>query len=150
MQTLNLSGTQLPASRFPEPADVYLCDDCGRDLTEHLHPGRAHIWRSLGPARYTCFCGQKYLSGASEWDLLGVWERRQRVLQIIIIAVLTCLPLIAFGMLIHFVLERSSPALLLICYFAILPAAVLFVLFIVGVLLPLLEIGASIVRTRIR
>jgi len=31
-----LSIKQLHASEFPEPADVYVCDKCGRDITSHL------------------------------------------------------------------------------------------------------------------
>ena len=34
---------KLPASRFPEPADVYFCDKCGRDESRYLHQGQAHV-----------------------------------------------------------------------------------------------------------
>jgi hypothetical protein len=37
MQTLDIDGikdgTELPASRFPEFAERYVCDKCGRDIT---------------------------------------------------------------------------------------------------------------------
>src|SRR5262249_61613352 len=42
MRMLNLDRSQLPASKFPEHADVYICDRCGRDITSHHHRGRAH------------------------------------------------------------------------------------------------------------
>ena len=64
MEALNLDqkqvGTkQLRASQFPEPADVYVCDKCGRDITVHLYSGRAHVQILLRPSRYVCRCGQK-------------------------------------------------------------------------------------------
>jgi hypothetical protein len=75
MQALNLDPKQppvvkRPASEFPEAADVYVCDKCGRDMTRHLYRGRAHVRQPLGPVRYFCCCGQDYLSGATEWDYL--------------------------------------------------------------------------------
>jgi len=68
-----------PASDFPERANVYVCDNCGRDITRHFRPGQAHVWRPMGPQRYQCFCGKKYLTGAAEWDHLGCWERSSRI-----------------------------------------------------------------------
>jgi hypothetical protein len=58
----------LPASAFPNRADVYVCDKCGRDITKHLRPGQSHTWAPMGRERYLCLCGQKYLTGAREWD----------------------------------------------------------------------------------
>jgi hypothetical protein len=69
----------LPASAFPNPAMTYVCDNCGRDVTKHLHRGQAHVWQPMGPQRYTCRCGQRWLTGAVEWDHLGDWERRRRI-----------------------------------------------------------------------
>jgi hypothetical protein len=71
MQALDLDPKQAtvikrPASEFPDPADVYLCDKCGGDITAHLHRGRAHVRQPLGPVKYVCRCGQAYLSGATE------------------------------------------------------------------------------------
>lgn len=83
MQELNLDprlhppAIKRPASEFPEPDDVYVCDKCGRDITAHLHRGRAHVRQPLGPVRYVCRCGRAYLSGATEWDYLSDWEKWQ-------------------------------------------------------------------------
>jgi hypothetical protein len=73
------SSKEVPASAFPDPATTYVCDKCGRDITKYLHRGRAHTWQPMGPQRYICRCGQRWLSGAVEWDHLGGWERRRRV-----------------------------------------------------------------------
>lgn len=73
--------TILPASEFPSRADAYFCDNCRRDITRHLHRGRAHVWRQMGPERYRCNCGALYITGAVEWDHLGDWERKRRVSQ---------------------------------------------------------------------
>jgi hypothetical protein len=82
MLSLNLGARPLitlPASAFPNGADVYVCDKCGRDITRHFRPGRAHVWAPMGPERYLCLCGQRYLTGATEWDHLSDWERNRRV-----------------------------------------------------------------------
>jgi hypothetical protein len=73
-----LDATILPASRFPERADEYECDKCGRLVTKHLRAGHAHLEKPIGRERYRCRCGESYLSGAVEWDHLGDWERRRR------------------------------------------------------------------------
>src|SRR5579863_7905493 len=152
METLNLYPIQLPkkelrASEFPEPADVYLCDNCGRDITAHLHCGRAHVSRPLGPSRYVCPCGQKYLSGAVEWDNLSDWEQRHRLVDVWL-AVIVFIALALFSFLVYFAITHRS---IVLCTFL----AVVF-LFSVG-LVPLfmailffpLEIAASLWRTRI-
>lgn len=151
METLNLDrkevGTkQLRASEFPEPADVYVCDKCGRDITGHLNRGRAHVQTPLGPSTYVC-CGQKYLSGAAEWDDLGDWERRQRLgdvgLAIILSAVLA-----GFFILVHLAVKHRSLALLVFLAVATLFSIRLFPLFI-AILVGPFEIAASLWRTRI-
>src|SRR5579864_4110100 len=68
---------RLPASRFAEADDVYFCDDCKREITRHLHPGGPHVRQPIGPMRYMCACGNKYLTGATEWDYLSEWDKRQ-------------------------------------------------------------------------
>lgn len=87
--------SRLPASRFPDPAEVYFCDNCGRDLTKNLYHDRAPVWQPLRPIWYVCRCGRKYLSGAAEWDDLATRERKQRIRQLRI----------------GFVLSRFSPFL---------------------------------------
>lgn len=82
MSSLNLNARpriQLPASLFPERADIYVCDKCGRDITRHLRPGQAHAWRAIGRERYVCQCGQKYLTRATEWDHFSARERKRRI-----------------------------------------------------------------------
>ena len=152
MEALNLNPEQLHtkqlrASEFPEPADVYVCDRCGRDITTHLHRGRAHVQRPLRPSRYVCRCGQKYLSGAVEWDNLSDWEKRQRLgdmgLVIIVSAVLA-----VFSILVYFAVIRRSIALFAFLAMAVLFLIPLFPLFI-AILASPLEIAASLWRTRI-
>jgi hypothetical protein len=72
---------QRPASEFPRHADVYLCDQCQRDITKYLHPAKAHSWQALGSERYRCQCGQIYKTGAKEWKHLSDWEKRRRIQQ---------------------------------------------------------------------
>lgn len=148
MERLNLNKTQLPASRFPEPADVYVCDNCGTDITEHLHRGRAHVWRPLGPSRYVCRCGRRYLSGAVEWDHLSGWEKRQRLRQIVGLLVLLFVPLAGFLCLLRATLEHGGVLLLALCAVAALPAIMLLVLLVTFVL-DGLEVVASVWRTRV-
>lgn len=71
----------LPASAFPKQASLYMCDECNRNVTKYLRPGRAHVWKPMGRERFQCVCGRKYLTGATEWDHLGDWERRNRISQ---------------------------------------------------------------------
>lgn len=90
MVSLNLGGrlVTLPASAFPDRADAYICDKCGRDITEHFRPRASHSWEPMGPEKYECLCGQEYLTGAKEWDHLGYRERRQRVKSTLMFGVL--------------------------------------------------------------
>ena len=74
-------------SSIPEPADVYVRDKCGRDITEHLHRGRPHAWSPLGPPRYGCVRGAKYITGATEWDNLGEWERTHHLRRCVVLLV---------------------------------------------------------------
>jgi hypothetical protein len=79
MQLLGLSEPSLgslPASRFPERASAYFCDKCGEDITGGFHIRRGHGGTPLGPPTFHCVCGERYLSGACEWDQLRSYERR--------------------------------------------------------------------------
>ena len=69
----------LPASSFPDRADVYVCDKCGRDITKHFRPSRSHACGPMGCETYRCLCGQRYRTGATEWGHLGDWERSRRI-----------------------------------------------------------------------
>lgn len=148
METLGLSKIQLPASRFPEPADVYVCDKCGTDVTEHLHRGLPQVWTPLGPSRYTCRCGQKYLSGAVEWDNLSKWEKRLRLRQIVGVLILIAVPLVGFVFLLRSTIAHGGLVLPALCVVAAFPSIVLFLVF-VGFVLEASEVVASLWRTRV-
>jgi len=96
---------QLPASAFPEPADIYICDKCQRDITKHLHPHRSHSWQPLGPTRYTCVCGLRFLTGAMEWEDLGDWERRRRINQTLALGMGFSIIFSVFAAIVYFVLR---------------------------------------------
>ena len=65
------------ASKYPEEADIYVCDKCEKDISAHLYVPRAHVRQPIGPTEYVCECGQRYKSGSAEWDHLNEWEKRQ-------------------------------------------------------------------------
>lgn len=138
--------SRLPASRFPEPAEVYFCDDCGRDVTKRLHRDRAPVWQPLRPIWFVCQCGRKYLSGAAEWDDLTTWEREQRIRQLQIGFMLFAL-LVTPVTLAYFALRYGGAALLAVVGIALIPSILVAKPFWF-VLLDLYEIIASIWRTR--
>jgi len=151
MHLLNLDlqkppKTQRPASEFPEPADVYVCDKCGRDLTAHLHRGRAHVRQPLGPVRYFCGCGQGYVSGATEWDYLSPWEKQQW-LHDVLLALILLLLLSGYGAVVYFALVRRSVLMLGLSVLGAPFAVVFFCLFVLMLAIPF-EIAASVLRTR--
>jgi hypothetical protein len=148
METLSLGKTQLPASRFPEPAGVYVCDKCGEDITAYLHRGQPHAWRPLGPSRYKCRCGQEYLSGAIEWDNLSNWEKRSRLRQDLGILILIAVPLTAFVFLLRTAVAHRGIALSVLCVAAALPGILLLLAFAAFVLEGF-EVVLSLWRTRV-
>lgn len=118
MTTLNLNAHRLkiPASAFPKRADIYECDNCKRDLTKYLQIQQGHTWEPMGPERVRCSCGLMYLTGATEWDHLGDWERKRRVrdtfgLGIFFSIVLSILALVVY-LFLHFVFEVGRGALI--------------------------------------
>jgi hypothetical protein len=148
MEALHLNTKQLRASQFPELADLYVCDKCGKDVTAQLQHGQAHVWRPLGPLRYVCSCGQKYLSGAVEWDNLSDWEKRQRSRQTFGLTIITSVILSGFGFLVHFAVTRQSIPLFVLCTLAAIPASV-FLAMLGASLLDVFGIAASLWRTRV-
>lgn len=138
--------SRLPASRFPDPADLYFCDNCGRDLTQNLYRDRAPVWQPLRPMWYVCQCGQKYLSGAAEWDDLTAWEREQRIGQLLIGVVLLAL-LVIPATLAYFAIRYGGAALFIIVGIALIPSVLAAKPF-AFVLLDVYEIIASLCRTR--
>ena len=152
MQALNLDPKQAtvikpPASEFPDAADVYLCDKCGRDITAHFHRGRAHVRQPLGPVRYVCRCGQAYLSGATEWDHLSVWEKRQWLRDIPLIFILFAV-VAAYGAVAYFAVVHRGVVMIVLSLLGIPFALVSLWLFFLMSAIPF-QIVASILRTRV-
>ena len=139
--------TTLLASKFPERADAYVCDGCGRDITPKLHPGHAHVRQPLGSSTYTCHCGQKYLSGAIEWDQLGSWEKQQWMRDVWL-AIIVVAALILFVLTGYVAIKRRS--LLLSCVMVLLAlfSIPLWSLFSAILSIPF-EIAASLWRTSV-
>ena len=136
-----------PASEFPEAADVYVCDKCGRDISIHLHRGHAHVRQPLGPVKYVCQCGQGYLSGATEWDYLSDWEKRQWLRDIPLILIFFAI-VAAYGAVVYLALTHRSVVTIVLSLVGI-PFAVVFLwLFILMSAIPF-EIAASMLRTRV-
>lgn len=149
MQTLNLDPKRIqrPASESPEPADVYVCDKCGRDLTAHLHRGRAHVRPPLGPVRYVCRCGQDYLSGATEWDHLSDSEKRRWLRDIPLIVILLA-GLAAYGAVVYLAVLHRTFIMIGLSLIGIPFALVFLLMFILMSSIPF-EIASSIWRTRV-
>ena len=149
MLGLNLSSrplVKLPASAFPNRADIYSCDKCGLDITKNLRPGRAHVWKPMGPERYRCRCGQVYLTGATEWDHFSERERRGRIFQTIVFGILLsaffAIPAIFFYLCLHYIFGVRSDAVVTAVLVAVVPFVWMHITFWPGVV-------ASIWRTRI-
>jgi hypothetical protein len=150
MLSLNLGAARplitLPACAFPNRADIYVCDKCGRDISKHFRPGRAHVWTPMGPERVRRVCGQKYLTGATEWDHLGDWERNRRVrgtlgLGVFFSAMSSILGFLAY-LVLHFIFRLQQGALITGLVIPALPFSLMQIGFWPGV-------GASIWRTRV-
>jgi len=97
--------TTLPASSFPERADVYVCDKCARDVTKRFRPRGSHSWTPVGSPSFVCRCGQRYLTGAIEWDYLGLRERHRRVWQTLVLGVFLSGMFSIFGILVYLALR---------------------------------------------
>lgn len=149
MLSLNLSArtlVKLPASAFPDRAAVYVCDKCGRDVTKYFRPGQAHVWAPMGPERYRCVCGQRYLTGATEWDHFSDWERNRSVrdtlgLGVLFSAMSSILGLLAY-LVLHLVFGLREGALFTGLVITVLPFFLMQITF-----WP--EVVASMWRTRI-
>jgi hypothetical protein len=95
----------------------------------------------MGPERFECLCGQKYLTGATEWDHLGDWERRRRLGQIFGLGILFSAFFLVPGLVVYFALHRSRTAFITASCIAALPFSLMFVPFS-------FEVAASMWRTR--
>lgn len=137
------SSKELPASAFPYPATTYVCDKCGRDITNHLHRVVARSRRPIGPSRYTCLCGERWLTGAMEWDYLGALERNLRLsdtlaLSVVVAALASIPAFITYALFRHW-----AGAAILAGLMIALPAILMTVPFWISV-------AASLWRTRFR
>jgi hypothetical protein len=138
----------LPGARFSEPADAYFCDDCGRDITKHLHRGQAHVRQPIGPVRYVCICGKSYPSGATEWDYLSQWAKRQWLSDLWFGGLLFVLLLIPVGL--GYAAWRRHSVILLAVFSAVLILALVFLRLFGIMLLGFVDIARSMWRTRVR
>jgi hypothetical protein len=59
----------------------------------------------MGPERYQCLCGKKYLTGATEWDHFGRWERSRRIRDTLGLRVLFSTMLSVLGLMTYLVLK---------------------------------------------
>src|SRR5262249_22074997 len=129
-------------------ADVYFCDKCGQDITQYLHRGRAHVRKPIGPIRYTCVCGAKYLTGATEWDNLSKWSKRQWRSDAGIAAILLLVLLIPVAL--GFVAWHRHSMVLLGFLAATLIPSLLLLRLLALTLLGFVDIARSIWRTRFK
>jgi hypothetical protein len=103
MHSLNLlelakpEFVQLPASRHPDWADVYFCDNCGANVTEYLRRLNGHSWPPYGPEFYRCSCGREYRTGAVEWDSLEPAEHRGRIVDLLGLGIVISIVGMLFG-----------------------------------------------------
>src|ERR1700747_843495 len=132
---------RLVASAYPGVADEYVCDKCGTDLTKYFRPVQSHSLRPLGPERLACTCGQRYLTGAVEWDHLSDWEIKQRVRHALLLPALGLCLAAVFGAL-AYTFSRASRAALVAALTALVPICIIESAFWLSVL-------KSIWRTRI-
>ena len=148
MLSLNLSArpqVKLPASAFPKSADFYICDKCGQDITMQLHPPRSHALPPIGPERYQCRCGEKYATGAIEWDHLSDWKRRNQIREVFIFGILLSVMSIVISGPVYFVLRHEFNAARVALVAAVLITAFPFC----AISIPfLLDLAASVSRTR--
>jgi hypothetical protein len=96
----------------------------------------------MGPNRYQCKCGQKYLTGAMEWDQLGEWERKRRIGQTVGLGILCSAAFSIVGLVVHLALHRSKAALICASAITALPFLLMNVPF-------WLDVAASVWRTRV-
>ena len=144
---LNQAGpVRRPASSFPERADLYICDQCGADLTKYLPRPSSHAWPPYGPARYICRCGAPYLTGAVEWESLDFRERRRRLGDLVglslMFAARFAIPGTCIGLLVYWVVGSSRLGFVVALLIAT-PASITLLAFELG------GIVRSIVRTNI-
>ena len=138
---------QRPASSFPQWADIYLCDNCGADVTKRFRRRVGHSWPPYGREIFVCRCGATYPTGAKEWDNLGPRERHTRIrdtfsLTIMLLVVFSVVGLVA-GLVAYAIFHNVRAAWWLGVSVAASPSLVL-------LMLDVWDILTSIMRTRSR
>jgi hypothetical protein len=142
------ASTRLPASRFPEYAERYVCDVCGLDVASKIQRSSGHGGPSIGPERFSCICGARYLSGMVEWDHLHPFMRRQYLKGLLVAPALLILPAALFVYLAGTAIHRHSILFgVLACVEGLI--AIPFELFGIVAMFSLPSIAMSIWRTRI-
>jgi len=148
VNVLDLNKIQLPASEFPERAEIYVCDVCGIDITKHLPRGQAHAWDLLGRPFYRCKCGQRYRTFQREWDSLTDWEKRDYIVKFVVPWLATGILVVGFLLLVRSAYRYPSFLTVGLSILCFIPKVVLAVFFIL-ISYDLLELPASLWRTRV-
>jgi len=145
MVGLNLGGSsrkRLPASTFPEWAEEYFCDNCGREVTKQVRRRQSHSWQPMGAERFRCVCGHAWLTGAAEWDHLSEREKRNRINGFIVLNLGSLILASVIGLVGYFLSSEANVALnaglIALCLLLVLQLRSWF------------EVFASIWRTRLR
>ena len=138
------AAIRLPASAFPEFADAYVCDKCGRDITSNLRRSPHPHGLVVGRETFLCSCGEEYRTNAMEWDSLGRVGKRQQVVITTVMGL--CLSLVSsiLAIPVYFILRLFVPTLAVVIGVAIGAAPLVFLQ--ITFWLPVL---ASVWRTRI-
>jgi len=83
----------------------------------------------MGPTRFTCRCGKKYVSGAIEWDHLGDRERRRRIRETLLFgvffSVMFSIPAGLIYLFFRFLLDLRRAGFLVACIVILLPFALM-------------------------
>jgi uncharacterized membrane-anchored protein YitT (DUF2179 family) len=97
--------------------------------------------------RYTCPCGTTYLTGATEWDYLSDWDKRQWRADAGIVFILFVLLLIPVGL--GYTAWHQRSVTMLAVFVASMVIAVVFLRLFGMLLVGFVDIARSIWRTRL-
>ena len=134
------------ASQYPEPADVYICDKCARDITVHFYTPRAHVRQPIGPTRYICECGREFSSGSTEWDYLSKWDKRQWMMDVWLAFIFLGMLILYFSLTLYAIFHHRTT--LWIVLIALLVLAIPLIPLFDAILRVPVDVALSIRRTR--